>query len=254
MVIFLIGVIKSDVRYDYFKDKEGCMVSNNINDFINIDTLILPFSGIDNYYNIKGTNINIIDILRNNRVDYIFTGRSNKLLDDLCKSMGIKVFEILNDVDFIIENAILTSAGIIDYLQKKGKCVNDMCIFIMGYGNISCSLAKMLTAYGTDFLIYPNNEIEEKFILLNGYKVGKISDLNKYNTIINTIPCNYVGDYNVFKNAKILDVSSNPYGFDVDKVEELGIDYNIYSSIPSKYLKVSAGKLVYNFVKKHLKN
>lgn len=254
MVIFVIGVIKGDVRYNVFKGKDNYIVSNNLNDFVNIDTLILPFSGIDSYYNIKGTNLNLVDIIRNNKIDKIFTGNSSKLLDELCSSLGIILYEFLKDDDFIISNSIYTAAGIIDYLQKSGKCVSDMCIFIMGYGNISSSLARLLEAYKAKFVIYPNNKLEKKYILLDRYEVGNISNLDKYDYIINTIPFNYLGDYSVFKGCNILDVSSSPYGFDVDKLDKTNVNYYIYSSIPSKYLCLSSGNLVYNFVKKHLQN
>ena len=113
-------------------------------------------------------------------------------------------------------------------------------------------MAKLLVAYDSDFVICPNNEIEKKFILLNGYKVGEFKDLKKYNVVINTIPYNYIGDYSVFKNTEILDVASPPYGFDVDKLLSNGINYGIYSAIPSKYLLKSAVILVYKSINKYL--
>ena len=249
----MIGVIKSDIRYDVFKGDDKYIVSNHINDFVDIDVVILPFLGIDSYYNIIGTKLNLIDILRQNQVLKIFTGLANKTLKELCMAKDIELYEMLKDEVFVIDNSLLTAAGIIDYLQKKGQCVNDMCIFIMGYGNISSSLARLLKAYNTDFVIYPNNEMERKFILLDQYKLGDISDLKKYNVVINTIPYNYIGDYNVFKDTSIIDFESKTYVFDVVKLMDLNIEYNVYSSIPSKYLATSAGKLVFNFVEKHLK-
>lgn len=253
MVILLLGVIRSDARYEILKEKIDCIISSDVNDFFNIDALLLPFSGIDNCYNIKNSNINLIDILKNNSIDIIFTGTANDRLKEICSSRDIKLVELLKDYDFLIENSLLTASGIIDYLQRKGKSVKDQCIFIMGYGNISSSLAKLLKAYNSDFVICPHNEMEKKFILLNDYKLGDFEDLEKYNVIINTIPYNYIGDYSIFEKSEILDVASFPYGFDIDKIINHKIKYDVYSAIPSKYLLESAGLLVYKSVFKHLK-
>ena len=103
----MLGIIKGDNRYEYLSFMVDSVLSNELVDFYNIDELLLPFSGIDEYYNIKGSNINILDILRVNDIKAIYVGHASDKLVDLCKHKNILLFEILKDEDFIIENAHL---------------------------------------------------------------------------------------------------------------------------------------------------
>ena len=66
---------------------------------------------------------------------------------------------------------------------------------------------------------------------------------------INTIPENLEGDYRLFSGKKILDVASSPYGFDIDQIHQLGIDYEIYSAVPSKFAPNSAAKIIERMIK-----
>ncbi|MDE5715215.1 MAG: hypothetical protein K2I42_03680, partial [Anaeroplasmataceae bacterium] len=184
-----------------------------------------------------------------NCVKTIIVGNANNTLKDLCKAKGIKLVELLNQYDFVIENAKLTSMGIIDFLQRKNLAINDFKIIILGYGNIGYTFAELLEAYGSDFSIYPSNEVEEKYVHLRGFKVA---DWKNFDVVVNTIPANLDFDYHIFKDKKIIDVASAPYGFDIDKIEEYGISYEIYGAIPSKFAYVSAANIIKKNIEKYL--
>ena len=113
----MLGIIKGDIRYEALAKMLPSVLSGDLYDFIGIDTLLLPFGGIDEYYNIKQSKLNLLDILKENDIKTIFVGNANSRLKEVCSHKNIRLIELLQELDFIIPNAKLTSMGIIDYLS-----------------------------------------------------------------------------------------------------------------------------------------
>lgn len=246
----LLGIVKGDIRYDYLSKLIPSIISSELSDFLDIDALLLPFGGIDDAYNIKQSSLNLIDILKENSIEVIFTGSANEKLKELCAMKGIELVEFLKLDSFVIPNAKITAIGIIDYLQTQQLAISDQRIILMGYGNISVMLAKLLNAYGTEFVVYTPDKLEEKFAKLEGYTTVSLEDCVGEYCIINTIPKNYVGDYTLFSNKRIIDVASEPFGFDVEALQALGVRYEIYRAIPSKFAPASAAKILKRMIEK----
>lgn len=247
----LLGVIKGDVRYDALASMMNVVLSKKLEDFIGIDALLLPLGGIDEYYNIKQSNLNILDIISQNTIDIIFTGTANEKLTKLCEVKKIQLVELLKESDFVIDNAKLTALGIIDYLQRQNVSVTDQRIFLMGYGYINAILAKLLKASGATFAVYTEQPMEAKFAKIEGFSVVDIPEVSNYDIVVNTIPANFKGEYISFIDKKIIDVASAPYGFDIEEIRKYGIRYEIYSAIPSKFAPLSAAKIIKRIIEKY---
>lgn len=248
----MLGIVKGDIRFDYLHEMiKDSVCSKDLADFLWIDRLLLPFSGVDSYLNIKQSNLNLLDILKENAVETIYTGTANDALKELCLKRHIRLVELLKLPEFTIPNARLTAYGIIDYLNRGDRAVCDQRIFLLGYGHISNSLAQLLTCYRCDFAIYTPHDIEQKFVLLDGYRLEEIEHAGKYDITINTIPKNLEVDYLLWKDKTILDVASFPYGFDLDRIQDEGIRYEIYGAIPSKFAPASAAKIIKRILEKY---
>ncbi len=245
----MLGIIKGDIRYEALSRMVPSIISNELSDFLDIDSLLLPFNGIDEYYNIKQSNINLLDILKQNDIKMIFVGNANNKLKELCLAKKIGLIELLKAPEFVMENARLTAMGVIYYLGQKNIAISDLKIIILGYGNIGYALAELLKAYRCKFSIYANTIEEAKFIRLQGYT---LADFKDFDIVVNTIPKNLDWDYSIFKDKQIIDVASAPYGFDIDKIYEVGIKYEIISAIPSKFAPTSAAKIIKNYIEKYL--
>lgn len=245
----MLGIIQGDIRYEALSKMLPSKLSSELYDFIGIDSLLLPFSGIDENYNIKQSKLNLLDILKENSIKTIFVGNANNKLKELCSSKNIVLVELLKDLDFIIPNAKLTSMGIIDYLSTGDFAVSDQKICIVGFGNIGFTLAELLKLNDCDFSILPSNEVEEKYIRLLGYR---LADIKTCDILINTIPHNLNWDYEELKNKRVIDVASAPYGFDIDKINFFGIRYEIVGAIPSKFAYGSAAKIIKKYIEKYL--
>ena len=245
----MLGIIKGDIRYEALAQLMPAKLSGELYDFLDIDVLLLPFGGIDESYNIKQSKLNLLDILKENAIKTILVGNANSKLKELCEQKGIKLIELLKDYRFVIPNAKLTSMGIIDYLSRKDQAVSDQKIVIIGFGNIGFTLAELLKVNDCKFSIVPMNEAEEKYAHLLGYE---ITDFKEVDVIVNTVPCNLDWDYPKLRDKRIIDVASAPYGFDIHKINEHGIRYEIVGAIPSKFAYISAANIIKKYIEKYV--
>lgn len=245
----MLGIIDGDIRYKALAKMMPSILSNQLHDFLGIDVLLLPFGGIDEEYNIKQSKLNLLDILKENDIKTILVGNANNQLKELCAQKKIHLVELLKDLRFVIPNAKLTSMGIIDYLSTGDTAISDQRICIVGFGNIGFTLAELFQSYGTCFSIYPMNEVEEKYVRLMGYP---ITDFKSYDILINTVPKNLDWDYEKLKTKRIIDVASAPYGFDIFKINDYGIRYEIVGAIPSKFAFCSAANILKKYIEKYV--
>ncbi len=243
----MLGIIQGDVRYEALAKMLPAKLSKELYDFYGIDMLLLPFGGINETYDIKQSNLNLLDILKQNEIKTIFVGNANTKLKEICEQKKIRLIEMLKDLDFVIPNAKLTAMGIIDYLNSGSVSVSDFKIMIVGFGNIGFTLAELLKANDCNFSIYPMNPTELKYVKLLQYKP---TDFKDFDIIINTVPANLDWNYEKIKHKRILDVASAPYGFDIDKINSFQIQYEIVGAIPSKFAPVTAA----NILKKYIEN
>ena len=245
----MLGIIKSDIRYDYLAEMiDDSIISNKLHDFYNVDELVLPIGGLNSDDTIKQTNINIIDILNQSRIKRIYAVNTNKRLNELCEKYDIELINLF-DNETIVKNAKLTAKGIIHHLGNDDIDISEYKVLVVGYGNIGYYLCKMLDVYEVSYSVITLNEIEEKYLILENKNIEYKLEGTGYDIVINTIPCNLNWDYKSFINCKIIDIASKPYGFDIEKVIEYKLNYSILSSIPSIYAPHTAAKILKNCIK-----
>ena len=54
------------------------------------------------------------------------------------------------------------------------------------------------------------------------------------------------------KGKRIIDVASSPYGFDIEKINDMGLRYEIVAAIPSKFAHISAANILKKNIEKYL--
>lgn len=251
----MIGIIKtSDKRFLYLSEYfKGVIYSDNIIDFNNIDTLILPISGIDRFYFIKDSNINLKDIIDKNNIKHIIAGKVNDDLNNLAYKENIKLSSYLNVPYYAWENAKLTS-----YLLIK-KIINDydntlfnLNILILGYGYCSKAIYNMLSPFNNNISIYCRDPHDIKELYCKNIKYENLKELKDYDIIINTIEFNLIKD-KMFEDlkydVKLYDIASYPYGFDLDSAYKYNFKVNILPKLPSLVPK-EAGYILYQTIRK----
>lgn len=195
------------------------------------DIIVLPMTGIKD--GIAGNVVlqpNILD-------DYhgiIFTG--NK------KGISGNVISFLDDEEIKSKNTDITVDGIMDRIKN----VEKTSICILGYGNIGKKLYDRLK---DKYLVIVGVEDKDEGIIKNSFLTS-----NKYNLkktlinsrlVINTVPKNII-DEDILNamTGTFLDIASYPYAIKQNKAYDYPFDYQLYSSIPSKYDPVRAGKIL----------
>jgi hypothetical protein len=247
----MLGIIKGDIRYTYLSEMiDNSILSDKLEELIGIDELLLPINGINKNYTIKGTTLNLNDLLKQNCIKTIYTGKNSNELNLLCERYNIKLINFF-DNECVVKNANLTAKGIIHHIHYGVKEISDSKILIVGYGNIGYYLAKLLDVYGVNYSVYSETVFEPKMLLLENKNIEYELNGKDYNIIINTVPANLNWVYKSLNKKRIIDVASEPYGFDISKIDEYSISYEIFSAIPSKFAPYSAAKIIYESLKKY---
>lgn len=227
--VYLIKDLKSKHEIDSIGYDNNLSINDvNINDY---SIIVLPMSGIKNNY---ASNVFIPDNLLDNYKGLIYTGNTK----------GIKgnVESFLSDKEIFRNNTIITVDGIMDRISSIDKVI----ICILGYGNIGSMLYDRLK---DDYKVIVGVKEDEVGVVKDSFSTSNKKDLEYYlkssDLIINTVPSHIIDEDILNKiNGYFLDIASFPYGVDEKKINNYKFKYDLYSSIPSKYAPIKAGKIL----------
>ena len=200
----------------------------NINDY---SIIVLPMSGIKNNY---ASNVLIPDNLLDNYTGLIYTGNT--------KGLKGNVESFLSDKEIVHNNTIITVDGIMDRISSIDKVI----ICILGYGNIGSMLYDRLK---DNYKVKVGVKEDEVGVVKDSFSTSNKKDLEYYlkssDLIINTVPSHII-DEDILNSITgyFLDIASFPYGVDETKITNYKFKYDLYSSIPSKYAPIKAGKIL----------
>lgn len=221
--------IKNDVYTLGYDDYNVCVGSlNSINDY---DIVVLPMSGIKNGY---ASNVEVDSRIFDDYNGIIYTG--------IKKGISGNVESFLDDKEICYENTMITVDGIMDRIKDIDKVI----ICILGYGNIGSKLYDKLK---DDYKVIVGVKEDEVGYISNSFSTSNKKDLEYYLTssdlIINTVPLNII-DKDILNKITgyFLDIASYPYGINEKDRDKYNLKYDLYSSIPSKYAPLKAGKVL----------
>lgn len=221
---------KNDIYTVGYDDIVG-VKRGSLKDINMYDIIVLPMSGIKNN---RANNVVLMGDGLNNYKGLIYTGRKE----------GIKgnVESFLDDIEIKEENTNIT----VDGIMHKIRNINKDSICILGYGNIGKKLYNKLK---DKYLVIVGVTEEEKGIINDSFVTSDKNALRRVlvssKLIINTVPDNFISDDILNKiTGSFLDIASSPYAIDQSKIYNYPFEYQLYSSIPSKYDPDRAGKIL----------
>ena len=97
--------------------KEFGMLLNNLKN--NIKIIVLPMDGIDEFAYIKHTSLNLEKIISANKIEKIYTGKVNKILNRICQLSNIKLISFYDDIDYIYGEDVLKTDVVKTFLEEK---------------------------------------------------------------------------------------------------------------------------------------
>ena len=124
--------------------------------------------------------------------------------------------------------------------------IDKVIICILGYGNIGSMLYDRLK---DNYKVIVGVKEDEVGIVKDSFSTSNKKDLEYYlkssDLIINTVPSHIIDEDILGSiNCYFLDIASYPYGVDKTKITNYKFKYDLYSSIPSKYAPIKAGKIL----------
>lgn len=218
----LIYIVKSsDQRYlhlyNFLKIENDCEYLNTMPVKNNIKILVLSMDGIDEFGFIKHTSLELEKLIISNKIEKIYTGKVNNLLNRLCILNNIELCSFYEDRDYLKNENFLKMNVIKIFLEEK---------LSVQYEDLNV-------------LILNNNNLVQNLFIEKISNIFK-SDGNNIDAIINFSSENLT----VFKDKIIIEMNEIT---DIDLAILLNCK-KIYfiNHLLSQYLTKSGGKLLYD--------
>jgi dipicolinate synthase subunit A len=169
---------------------------------------------------------------------------------------GRRVFDLLRDEAFLVYNALLTAQGAVcAYLKDSETALCGLRCVVTGYGRIAKLLCGLLKAHAAKVVAVARKYSDLEVIRAEGMTALHMSALAKAlggaDVVFNTVPERIFGEEELAcipKTARVIELASPPYGMDIARAKELGVDARIEAGLPGRYFPVSAaGAMLHAF-------
>ncbi len=235
--------------------------SNNVQENIKqSEIIIVPMpASTDNihiYTPLSDEDFEISELVNLTKGKVVIGGKLSADFIRMLENNNNKVFDLMSNRELVEKNIIPTVEGIIKILiEKTNFTLFDSKVAVLGFGRIGKRTANILKSLGAVISCYDIKKEEVANIRTCGYNViGDISsDLGKFDIIINTIPEKIINKEEldiISKNAFLLDVASNPGGFDYEYAESIGLNITHALGIPGKIAPKTSAKYMKDLIEK----
>lgn len=227
----MLYIIKTnDLRYEHLKEfckeKYKVIYDDNIPINYDIELLMLPLDGIDEFGFIKGTNLNLSVILESNKVKNIWCGKIKKKLLDITKKYNVKLYSFYNDL-WYCSHEFNIKVDIIRFFlcEKYQQSFEELKILVVGNDYKAYLVSERL---GCD--IYDTGSISTKAI--NNINFDKYDAIIKFNN---------------------LDFDFNKIIIEMQEIEQIDLIYLLKNRevyyinwLQQQYLTKSSAKIMYD--------
>ncbi|MDR1940523.1 MAG: hypothetical protein LBQ40_07025 [Clostridiales bacterium] len=164
---------------------------------------------------------------------------------------GIELINVFAEEKFACKNAMITAEGALMLVaENTERAFFDMRVLIIGFGRVGKALAKLFKAAAcqTDVLTFDRKECAAA-ALLSDRQYGSFEgvEFGGYAAVINTVPARLVNRHVVagFRgDAFLLELASEPGGFDRDAVKARSMSFLRAPGLPAKVAPVTAAKIL----------
>ena len=161
---------------------------------------------------------------------------------------GKRVFDLLGDEAFLVYNAILTAQGAVcAYLKDSETALCGTRCVVTGYGRIAKLMGTLLKANAAKVIVVARKYSDLEVIRAEGMTALHMTALSKAlqnaDVVFNTVPERIFGEEelkNIPAHARVIELASPPYGLDIARAKEMGLDVRIEAGLPGRYFPASA--------------
>ncbi len=165
---------------------------------------------------------------------------------------GKRVIDLLRDEAFLVYNAVLTAQGAVcAYLKDSEEALCGARCVVTGYGRIAKLLCGLLKAHAAKVTAVARKYSDLEVIRAEGMTALHMASLKHAlchaDVVFNTVPERIFGEEElncIPKAARVVELASPPYGLDIPRAKELGLDARIEAGLPGRYFPVSAAGIM----------
>ena len=161
---------------------------------------------------------------------------------------GFRVFDLMADEAFLRRNAVLTAEGaLFAAMRAQEKALRDCDCLVIGWGRIGRALTEMLVALGARATVASRTERSRRQAQERGAQAVETAALSGAlsgkRLIFSTPPFPVLQEAELARagrDACVIDLSSPPYGVDVEAAHRLGLRAWREPGLPGRYCPESA--------------
>ena len=187
----------------------------------------------------------------------LFAGSIPEEFYQITKNTKVLITDLMKIEELAILNIIATAEGAISkIIENTATNLQGSNVLIIGFGRIGKILSKKLEVLGAKVTCSARKQTDLAWIEAYGYKsvnTYNLENLKQYDIIINTVPHIIFKQeqlQQINKNCLLLELASNPGGFDLEIVKNLNLNYVPALGLPGKV----APKATANFIKNAIYN
>ncbi len=237
-------------------------------DFSQVDAIILPVPGTNLEGEIDTIFSNEKIVLTKEIVEQtpehctIFSGITNKYLDELVKQTDRKLIQLFERDDVAIYNSIPTVEGtIMMAIQHTDFTIHGSNIVVLGLGRVGMSVARTFHHLGGKLKVGARKSEHLARISEMGLNPFHLDDLKQQisdcDILINTIPAHVVTAQVISKmpsHTLIIDLASKPGGTDFRYAEKRGVKALLAPGLPGIVAPKTAGQILANVLSQLLQD
>ena len=176
----------------------------------------------------------------------VFAGKAGEGLRAACRRQGLPLTDVLRREDFALKNAELTAEGAVGLLLQGEGALRGSRVLIAGFGRIGRLLAGKLRFLGADVTVAARQAEDRTAAALMGCRAVRIPEAAGpgWDAVVNTIPAPVFSapELRAFRGARLLELASPPYGFDLAAAEALGVAVEVHGGLPGKCAPAAAAE------------
>ncbi len=179
----------------------------------------------------------------------VWAGMAGETLSEFCRQKGLILKDYFASEALQRKNAMLTAEGTIALmLTMDGRCLCGRRVLISGFGRIGRFLAPRLRALGMGVCVAARSAADRALAEAMGLESMSPEGCweGKWDFVVNTVPHVIFKReaLSAFGEARLIELASPPYGFDMADAKELGIKIEIASALPSRFGAESAAEAI----------
>ena len=177
----------------------------------------------------------------------VFAGGAGEELRSACRRGGLPLTDLLRREDFALRNADITAEAAVGLLMQGEGALRGSEVLIAGFGRIGRRLAAKLTALGAHVTVLARAPEDRALAEMTGCRALRSpAGAGRWDAVVNTVPAVIFGGEEIagFGGARLLELASAPYGFDLSAARALGKTVELCPGLPGKYAPRAAAEAI----------